>query len=137
MQTVILDASAAVHWLFDEDPHLSTLTHSLANDKLVVPTLWHLEIANVVMIRERRKLLSIEQSHALIATIGRLPVEVIPEPAVRSVQTLTALCRPHQLGAYDGIYLELAVRLQLPLLTLDRNLRDAAIRVGVALASTT
>ena len=44
-----------------------------------------------------------------------------------------SLAREHELTAYDAAYLELAMRLGLPLATGDRKLRTAARRVGVGL----
>lgn len=42
------------------------------------------------------------------------------------------LARAYELSAYDAAYLELALRLGLPLATLDVRLRSAAERAGVA-----
>jgi predicted nucleic acid-binding protein len=46
-----------------------------------------------------------------------------------------ALARQHALSAYDAAYLELALRLSLPLATLDRRLQAAATAAGVAIYS--
>jgi len=43
-----------------------------------------------------------------------------------------SLARAHKLPAYDAAYLELALRLGLPLATLDEDLAAAAAAVGVA-----
>jgi predicted nucleic acid-binding protein len=43
------------------------------------------------------------------------------------------LARREGLAAYDAAYLELALRLKLPLATLDNRLAEAAIRCGVSL----
>ena len=37
----------------------------------------------------------------------------------------------HQLSVYDAMYLELAMRLRMPLATLDRALTNAALTTGV------
>lgn len=42
------------------------------------------------------------------------------------------LARTEKLTAYDAAYLELALRRNLPLLTRDHALGDAARRVGIA-----
>ena len=44
-----------------------------------------------------------------------------------------SLAREHGLTAYDAAYLELAMRLGLPLATGDRDLKSAAARAGVVL----
>jgi predicted nucleic acid-binding protein len=43
------------------------------------------------------------------------------------------LCRAHRLTSYDALYLDLAVRRDLPLATLDTDLRKAAGKLGVKL----
>ena len=55
------------------------------------------------------------------------------EPPTRDLEKLALLARPHQLTAYDAVYLELATTLGLPLCTMDRNLKQAAKRLGVTL----
>jgi predicted nucleic acid-binding protein len=42
-----------------------------------------------------------------------------------------ALCRRHRLSVYDAAYLELALRRNLPLATLDKRLAAAATLDGV------
>jgi predicted nucleic acid-binding protein len=52
---------------------------------------------------------------------------------LKSVREAYALARKYQLSSYDGIYLQLAVDAGLPLATLDKGLRTAAVKAGVAL----
>jgi len=54
-------------------------------------------------------------------------------PVVASPDTAASLdfFRKHELSAYDAMYLELAVRLQVPLATLDRKLRTAGEAAGI------
>ncbi len=44
---------------------------------------------------------------------------------------LAQIARPHQLSSYDAVYFDLAVRLGIPLVTDDGNLRAAVERVGI------
>lgn len=58
---------------------------------------------------------------------------VDPVARRRAFEAVHALARKHRLTAYDAAYLELAVRLAVPMATLDERLRDAAEaeRVGL------
>ena len=49
--------------------------------------------------------------------------------------SLLRLARTHGLSAYDALYLELAVRQQRPLATLDHKLRAAAQAEGITLTA--
>jgi len=98
---------------------------------LFAPWLWRLEVVNAVLIRERRKHITAAQGTRFLRVLEALGVTPIAEPRTRSLDALAQLARPHQLSAYDAVYLEAAVSENLPLLTLDTNLRTAAARVGV------
>jgi predicted nucleic acid-binding protein len=60
--------------------------------------------------------------------ISRLAVTLDGSPDEREVM---ALARRHRLTVYDAAYLELALREELPLATLDAALAEAARREGV------
>jgi predicted nucleic acid-binding protein len=134
MRRIIIDASTTLDWLFDEDTSADRVKAILDTSEIVAPWLWRLEVTNAVLVRERRKLLTEAQSSRLLQLLDELNVELIGEPATRSVMSLAQTARPHQLSAYDAVYLDLAVRLGLPLFTRDNNLKAAAKRAGVALA---
>jgi predicted nucleic acid-binding protein len=131
----VIDASVTLAWLFDEDGSASRIGPVLSEADLVAPALWRLEVVNTILIRERRKLLTVAQGEQLLELVDDWSVEVLGEPSSISLTGLAATARPHQLTAYDAIYLQLAVSLGLPLFTRDKNLRNAAMRVGVPLVT--
>lgn len=122
-------------WLFDEESQAEQIEPLLAGAELVVPWLWRLEVVNVVLVlvKERRKLLTVAQATHLLELLEDWDVKVIDEPPARSLTGSAAVARPHQLSAYDAVYLDLAVSLGLPFFTRDSNLRAAAARIGVPL----
>ena len=100
----------------------------------LVPALWHLEIANGLAMAERRGDLSgADVQNALdqiLATAAsKLDTDMKLIPARESLMS----ARSFQLTAYHAAYLELARREALPLATLDKKLRTAAAKAGVAL----
>jgi len=82
---------------------------------------------------ERKARITPTQSDAFIADLGKLGIERDDEAPNRAFTYLLALCRKHQLTSYDAIYLDLAVRHNLPLATLDEDLRKTAKKLGVRL----
>ena len=98
-----------------------------------VPTLWTLEVANLLQSAQRRRRISAGKRLELAAAAGALRLQVCREPL--ALVTLDALAAEHALSAYDACYLELAQRRRLPLATLDQDLLKAMRRCGVPLAA--
>lgn len=133
MGRCLIDASVTLAWLFDESGRGAALDRQLKPLQLVAPWLWRLEVVNAVVARERRRQITEVQGIRLLSTLECVAVEVVPEPATRTLNGLAQTARPHQLTAYDAVYLDLAISLGLPLLTDDMNLRAAALRIGMEL----
>jgi predicted nucleic acid-binding protein len=138
MAAFILDASVALAWCFEDEKTdwseevLERLRHS---DRVNVPAHWAVEVANGLLMAARKKRIPPEQPQLLWDELSRLPID--PEPGlmitpIRGKEVL-ALAEKHGLTVYDAAYLELARRYQLPLATLDGNLRKAAQAAGVPL----
>lgn len=129
----VLDASATIAWVFDEEG-LGEVIGALIRDGVpVVPPLWHLEIANAILVKERRRVVSPAEAIRLLGLLDDLGVQVVGDPIGRSALSIAATARPLGLSSYDAVYLELAVSLAVPLLTTDRALGEAAARMGVPL----
>ena len=97
----------------------------------MVPVLWHLEVGNVLAQAERRGRIAAGDIAARIELLRRLPITTDDETAGRALRDTLALAREHKLTTYDASYLELATRCGLPLATRDRELQEAAGRMGV------
>lgn len=130
---VILDASMTAAWLFaDEQTEASmALLDEVAADGAVVPSLWHLEVANLLRTAERRGRCERTLAHAMIAELDILPIEVDQQTHVNAWHATRDLSIGYGLTPYDAAYLELALRLGLPLATGDRELVRAADDAGV------
>jgi len=133
MARCLIDASTTLAWLFNENDRTAALDQQLPALDLVAPWLWRLEVVHAVLVRERRKTLTQAEGDQYLQALESLDIEVVGEPTSRTLTGLAQTARPHQLSAYDAVYLDLSVRLGLPLLTDDRNLRSAAERIGVPL----
>jgi predicted nucleic acid-binding protein len=99
-----------------------------------VPAIWSLEVANVLARAESRGLITEAQSRAFLALLAALPIQLEPVSADAPFGVILDLARRYRLSAYDAAYLELALRTQSPLASIDRALRSAAASAGVAMA---
>ncbi|NLB55862.1 MAG: type II toxin-antitoxin system VapC family toxin [Lentisphaerae bacterium] len=92
---------------------------------LVVPTLWHYEMCNLIVMAQRRNRITHRQADKAIELLSAIPVETLDHQSLISKQRIQSLAIRHRLSAYDATYLELADRLQAPLMTNDKNLASA------------
>lgn len=133
MTAVVLDASMALSWCFEDEwtPDSDAVLERVRRDGAVVPPLWDLEVANVLVVAERRGRASRADTERLVSLLQQLPIEMSEhDPDVGDV---VATARDHGLSAYDACYLLVAMRSGCPLATRDEALAGAASRAGVAL----
>ena len=100
----------------------------------VVPSLFYQEISNALLMAYRRKRISREVMLQYLDVIAVLPV-TIDTAASTQGNTMKMVCEladKHRLTTYDASYLELAIRLDLPLMTLDTDLYEVAAEIGIA-----
>ncbi len=134
---IAIDSSIAIAWCFtdEHDVYSQSVLAALASERAYVPDLWHLEVANALVVGERRKRSTEAETVAWMGFLsGSFPSsENDDETKTRAFSDATHLARMHNLSAYDAAYLELAIRRGLPLATLDEKLKAAARAVGVTL----
>lgn len=136
--SLVLDASAALAWIFEradarERTLADRLLDTLTEQQALVPVLWHTEVANAVLVAERRGVIREAQSIDYLHRLSHLPI-VTDEVQVSTRQGLVmALGREHGLSAYDATYLELALRTGSVLASFDRKLVAATRAAGGAI----
>lgn len=137
MSAVVLDASVAVAWCFPDEAsdYADAVLVALGEYGISVPAVWSLEVANALLVGERRKRLQQSEIQRFIALLEGLSIVQDGPAPVESVSRVLPLARQYGLSAYDAAYLELAVRQNVPLATLDGELRKAGKRAGVPLFS--
>lgn len=104
----------------------------LVEEEAVVPALWPIEMANVLVVAERRNRITPADAARAVELLLALPIRVEPGD-MASLRACRAVAREYALSSYDSCYLEAAQRLGLPLATLDHNLIRAARQSGVPL----
>jgi predicted nucleic acid-binding protein len=131
----VLDSSVALTWCFEDEATAAcdALLGKLVNEGAHAPSLWPLEVLNVLVMAERRGRITSQDRLHQAGWLHALPVALDTQTAEQAWQATSLLADGHRLTLYDAAYLELAHRLELPLATLDTHLRRAARALGVPL----
>ena len=129
----VVDNSVVMAWCFQDEAsqYADAILGSLEVFKAIVPSIWPLEVGNVLLVAERRKRLSEAGSTRFIALLTELPITIEQESPERMMREILALAREHQISSYDASYLDLAMRKGVPIATLDDGLIKAAERSQV------
>ncbi len=135
----VLDCSITMAWLFSDEATKATdrLRATLIDSRVFVPSLWPVEVGNALLVATRHRRIRAAEWPQIRGFLSALPIEIDPVSMARTWGPSLELARVHQLSVYDAMYLELAMRLRMPLATLDRALRNAAQSAGVDVPETT
>ena len=131
--SLVIDCSIAVCWLLpDEEAEAADRAiRAVIASGAHVPAAFTFEVANVLLVNERRGRIS--TALAYLADLHELDIQTDAGSRMDATAQSVVLAQRHGLTVYDAAYLELAVRLGLPLATLDKQLRRAAEAAGVPL----
>ncbi len=133
MNAFVLDCSVTMAWCFEDecDAYADAVLAGLAERSALVPSIWGLEVVNVLLVAERRRRIKTSESSRFLSLLAALSIDVDPEAVDLTLAGLLARGRELRLSAYDASYLDLAVRRGVPLATRDRALRAACKKTGV------
>jgi len=132
--TFVLDSSVALAWCFVDEhaAYPQSVLDSFTNNRIaIVPALWHLEVANIFLVSERRKRCTNAEVVQWLGFLSALPIQEDTETSKKAWGDTLHLGRSHGLSVYDASYLELALRLGVEIATLDVDLKKAAVKAGV------
>ncbi len=132
-QDFVVDNSVVMAWCFEDETsrYADAVLDRLAEATAFVPAIWPLEVGNVLLVAERKHLLSEADSARFIALLSELPIVVDQETPDRMIKEILALARKHHLSTYDASHLDLAMRKGLSIATRDKDLIAAAKRCRV------
>jgi predicted nucleic acid-binding protein len=135
----VLDGSITMVWGFEDeaDDYAEAILGRMPDLQAHVPSLWPLEVANALLVGERRKRITPADTARFLAILDAFPITVDGETVAHAWADTMHLARAHNLSSYDASYLELAIRLGLPLAAQDGKLKAAAKAVGVPLFEVT
>jgi predicted nucleic acid-binding protein len=129
----VVDNSVVMAWCFEEEGngYAESVLDSLAEGEAFVPAIWPLEVGNVLLVAGRKKRLSQASVVRFLTLLAGLPITVEQETPERMLKEIVSLAREQALSTYDASYLDLAMRLDLPLATQDASLLKAAKKCKV------
>ena len=129
----VLDCSVTMAWVFPDEATEETgrLRDSLLAGRAFVPAIWPIEVGNVLRAATGRGRICKEDWARIRTNLEALPIEIDPLSTSRIWGSVLELAHERRLSVYDAMYLELAVRMQLPLATLDRALGAAGSAAGI------
>jgi len=136
MSDFVLDNSVSMRWLMpslkpDDQKYADAVLDSISTAVAIVPTLWRLEVANVLLVSEKRNSIAPEASAVFLDQLQSLPITLDSQTTARVFGDTMTVARQSNLTSYDAAYLELALREELPLASLDSDLLKAAKKMGV------
>ncbi len=133
----VLDNSVVMRWLLNDgsDERLAYAAKVLDllsedTDEALVPGVWSLEVANVLVKAQAKGLVSEARASAFVGLLAEMAITVDASTAARALGDTLQLARRFKLSSYDAAYLELALREGLPLATLDADLQSSMKQVG-------
>jgi predicted nucleic acid-binding protein len=124
---VLLDASAIIAVIADE-PEAQIVINCTQNATIVSPDIISCEIANALTrMMKKNVIVSEEQMIDLVKNFKLIPIKVVDIDLEKTLK----IAWHYKIYAYDAFYLEVAKRLQLPLVTFDNGMRKVAKELGI------
>ena len=126
----VIDASVASAWILDDesDPFADEVYEIVQANDGFVPQHWHFEIRNTLLMAERRGRITSDTIGMRLNRLGQLLIRTDLSP---DLDATISLAQTHRLTFYDALYLELALRRNIPLATLDNALALASNHEGL------
>jgi predicted nucleic acid-binding protein len=130
---IVIDASVALAWCFPDEAseYADGVLVALDGRTAIVPAIWQVEVANALLVGERRKRIRQPEARRFIELLKGLSILEDGQPFAETVSNVLPLAREYDLSAYDAAYLEVAVRHGAPLATLDKALQKAGRAAGL------
>lgn len=135
MKSFVIDNSVVMAWFFEDEASDYTVSvlESLTKYDCIVPSIWPLEVANTLLVGERRGRTTEAKATRFITLLNSLPIQIDLETTKHALLDTLQLARENHLSSYDAAYLELAMREGVPIATQDKALKKAAKKCGVKL----
>ena len=132
---IVLDSSVTITWFMPEEVTGTTLVllNEVTQNGAFVPLHWAIEVGNALLIATRGRRISPEKTREALEQLVNLQVTTDRQTLDEAWGASLNLAERFRLTLYDACYLELAQRRELPLATLDKDLRKAAKALDIPL----
>jgi predicted nucleic acid-binding protein len=134
LMSFVIDASVGFAWVYQSQATPETdrlLNEAAGGTTVIVPALWFLEMANVLLVAQRRKRFTARERKIALDKLTAMQFTVDEEGSRNAFGEISELAEKYGLTIYDAVYLELALRRSLPLASRDEALRNAARQCGL------
>lgn len=136
MSEFVLDASVAMRWILSscksgDQEYAWRVLDELSGTEAIAPSIWGLEVGNVLLKAENSGLVQPLDSERFIEQLEALRIRFDTLTSRQALTRTFAIARSCKLSSYDAAYLELSVRTGLPISTLDKDVRKAARKLDV------
>jgi predicted nucleic acid-binding protein len=130
---IAIDASVTLAWCFPDEAsnYADSVLLALENQTVIVPTIWAVEITNALLVGERRKRIRQPEIRRFVDLLKGLSVVEERQKFAETVSNVLPLAREYDLSAYDAAYLDVAIRHEIPLATLDAAMQKACTAAGI------
>jgi predicted nucleic acid-binding protein len=135
MAGIVVDSSIALSWCLPDEDAIDEIQREVAERGAIAPLHWRLEVANALLMAERRQRITVAFRNAALQDLGTLPIIFDDETWARAWEDIVQVADAYRLTAYDAAYIELALRRALPLATLDADMQVAAHALGITLVA--
>jgi predicted nucleic acid-binding protein len=131
--TIVVDTSMALAWFMPEEqgPIAVEVLSEVTQRGAVIPSFFRVEFGNALIMAVRRKRIDMDYRRRAFERIAELELAIDHAGANEGLPVAIALADVHLTSLYDSLYLELALRVGLPLATLDKQLAGAALDRGI------
>ncbi len=133
MRGIVIDASVALAWCFPDETseYADSVLLALENQVALVPAIWPVEVTNALVVGERRNRLRQPEVTRFVELVKALNIVQDAQQVTETLSHVFPIAQRYKLSAYDAAYLDVAVRRQLPLATLDLGLQKASRAAGI------
>ncbi len=130
---IVADASLMIAWLLNEDDVVAgeDVYNMLAENSLLVPAHWPVEVGNALAVNLRRGRIELELLDAMQERLEKLVIVVQAPVPPAEIAALVSFASDQHLTAYDACYVRLAEQNSTALATLDADMRAAAKRLNI------
>jgi len=139
MKPIVIDASAAAAWVMPDEVSDAALRMyaeaTQPNDVFHAPSLWVWETGNILVMGRARGRVDDDQIERAQALLAATNISFDPVPSLHRRAQIGRMAQAHGLTFYDASYLELVLRLNGQLASLDKKLVAAARACGIVCLS--
>jgi len=123
---VVADANLFLSVLLNE-PEKKRIIELTSEVELISPEVLPFEIGNALSAMYRRERLNLVQCSEVLNQFLGIPVRLVQI----NLENALSIALKNRIYAYDAYYLDIAMRLGKPLMTLDSSMRNVAVELGL------